>query len=236
MWRVRPRGAAEAGMVFRCANDAQEPIDCIAERVPTDTIFKIGDRVRFAIESSLAGYLYVIDRETFSDGMTGPPERSFPHADEDDNYVGPGILIDIPDQRDEEFAPFYTLQRVNKGSSLLTGDDLTIVISQEPLTDFVIDDKRRLLDDSKLVAMEAATEIEVFSREDNSDRIYTTTESQAACGAKTRGLTRETSPKKPCGDRSRPLYSDEPPPQTIYRIKSRRGQPAVAFMRLELRS
>jgi len=46
-------------------------------RVQAQTPLREGHRVRVGIESARAGYLYVIDREQYRDGTSGPPMLIF---------------------------------------------------------------------------------------------------------------------------------------------------------------
>ena len=49
-----------------------------AERVASTTKFKKDDRVRFTIEASRSGYLYIVNREFYSDGTNGRGKHYFP--------------------------------------------------------------------------------------------------------------------------------------------------------------
>jgi len=230
MWKVRPPKSREVGKQLPCKDETGTTRMCIAERVPTDTAFKLGDKVRFAIESSDAGYLYIIDRETFSDGTFGDPILLFPESGQDDNQIGPGMLFDLPDQREEDPPPYFLFKRGSKGSAVLTGDVLTVVISPKPLS-FDVDQSGKIKDDDALVAMESVAEVEIFNRTDKADRIFSNVEAEAACGPKTRSLAREKSSSRPC---TRQLFREESAPQALYRVKGQAGQPAVAFVRLSL--
>jgi hypothetical protein len=65
----------------------------IATRVEADTKFHEGDLVRLSIESQRTGYLYVIDRDWFTDGSSrGETNLIFPHRGED-NRLEAGKLI-----------------------------------------------------------------------------------------------------------------------------------------------
>lgn len=199
------------------------------ERVSTNTIFQKGDRVRLAIESSVTGYLYVIDRETYSDGKFGEPFLIFPASQDDDNSVRSGLLVDIPDQRED--LPYFS---INPKAINYTGELLTIIISPKPLVNLKIDQEGQIRNVDNLADLEENSDVEIFSRTDEQDKTYTVAESQSACGAKTRQLTREKSVEKPCGTQSRQLTREEPLPQSLYRIKAQAGQPAVAFIKLSV--
>jgi hypothetical protein len=68
------------------------------ERIDEATPLRAGDRVRLSIESlSRDGYLYVIDREQYSDGTTGEPLLVFPTLKNgENNKVKAGRLVYIP--------------------------------------------------------------------------------------------------------------------------------------------
>lgn len=231
MWKVRPPKSREVGKQIPCKDETGTIRMCIAERVPTDTPFKMGDKVRFAVESSDAGYLYIIDRETFADGTFGDPILLFPESEQDDNQIGPGMLFDLPDQREEDPPPYFLFEKRSKGNSVLTGDMLTVIVSPKPLVFETDKMTGKIKDDDALVAMESVAEVEIFNRTDKADRIFSNAEAEASCGPKTRSLAREKSGSRPC---TRQLFREESAPQALYRVKGQAGQPAVAFVRLSL--
>lgn len=75
IWRLRPVGANDSGarMLVR---EKRKSSEWVPERVETDTVFREGDHVRLSIESPRPGYLYVVDRDLFSDGTMGGPDDS----------------------------------------------------------------------------------------------------------------------------------------------------------------
>ena len=174
----------------------------LAERVPIDTTFEAGDRIRFAIESSDSGYLYVFGCETYSDGSFGAPYPIFAASRTDSNMVRPGMLFDIPDQRED--LPYLKL---NPKKPNYTGELLTIIISPKPSADLAVDKSGNLRNGSGLSELEFGSEVEIFSRTDSADKIFSRAESEATCGVKTRELVRETPTADPCGTRSRQLVS-----------------------------
>lgn len=76
-------------------------------RVDPLSPFKAGDFIRLAVESPTVGYLYVINSEISSDGSYGDPSLIFPAPANQYNSVTPGMLVDIPDQK-EPF-PYFKL-------------------------------------------------------------------------------------------------------------------------------
>ena len=229
-WKLRPALAGEAGYMFPILDESGKQRFWLADRVAMDAGFKQGDKVRFAVEATMPGYLYVFDRETRSDGTMGKPKLIFPDSLDQDNWVGPGMIADIPDQGSTQ--PYFDM--VSKAANF-SGELLTIVLSRTPITRFEIDSDYFLQNVDELVNMEVDSEAEILSRTDTIDRIYTVTESKSACGMETRDLQRVRSPGKPCRKDLAGLTDEDPWPQSIYRVKAVSGQPAVAFLRLAVR-
>lgn len=97
----------------------------IARRVEADTRFREGDVLRLSIESPRFGYLYVIDRDWFTDGSSGEIKLIFPTRGED-NRLQAGKLIDIPG---ENRLPFKATPASNQ-----SGELLTIIVTSAPLS------------------------------------------------------------------------------------------------------
>jgi len=186
-----------------------------------------GDKIRFAIESSKPGYLYVFDRETYTDGTFGPPQMIFPESSRDHNWVAPGILVDIPDQRED--VPYFNISP-QKGN--YTGELLTVIVADKPLTQLKLDRKGYVVNIAVLSELESDTEVETFSRPVDTDKIYSKTEANSACGVKARQLEREKPKDKPCGETLTQLTRDGSLPQSIFQVKTAPGQPKVAFITL----
>lgn len=229
MWKLRPSSSSDNGYKLPVlVNDIRQL--WTAERVNPDTGFQAGDRVRLAIEASDAGYLYVIDSEIYSDGSFGAPFLIFPASPDEDNSVKPGLLVDIPDQTED--LPYFV---ISPRKDNYAGELLTVIISPKPLTNLKTERNGKIKNADELIDLEIDAEAEIYSRTDDQDKIYAQSEAQAACGAKTRQLTRESSTTNPCGTKTRQLTREEPLPQTIYRVKTVAGQPSVAFVKLNVR-
>ena len=229
MWRMRPPKPGESGYFIPVVDENKSRQSWLAERVGTDTVFKAGDKVRIGVESSSAGYLYVFDREKYSDGSFGEPYLIFPESERDDNSVKPGMLVDIPDQRQD--VPYFNM---NPRGDRYNGELLTIVISPTPMANLKADAQGKLDSGDSLAELEFGTEVEIFSRVDTGDKIYSKTESESACGTKTRQLERDKSATGPCGPGTRQLTREEPLPQSIYRVKGVAGKPVVAFVKMSV--
>lgn len=227
IWKLRPPRLSDAGFKIPVRNDGQLEM-WTAERVSSDADFHAGERVRLAVESSIPGYLYVINSEVYSEDTVGEPFLIFPASAGDNNRVQPGWLVDIPDQNED--LPYFV---INPKSPKYAGEFLTVIISPEPLTNLKTDSDGKIKTLSNLIELEENADAQIFNRTDNQDKIYSQTEADAACGAKAR---RQNSRQleRPCGAKTRQLTREEPLPQTIYRVKTTAGQPAVAFIQLNV--
>lgn len=209
VWRMRPPRALDTGFLLPVRDENGDKKMWLSERVAPGTVFKLGDKVRFAVESSKPGYLYIFDRETYADGSFGEPTLIFPETEAGNNSVKPGMLVDVPD-RGEEW-PYFNL---STKKPRYAGELLTIIISPQKLTNLKTDENGKLKGGIDLTDFEFGPEVEIFTRTDTSDRFFSKAESESA---------------------SRSLTRDEPLPQSIYRVKAATGQPAVAFLNLAVR-
>jgi hypothetical protein len=227
MWKLRPALTSDSGYKLPVAVNNKREM-WTAERVNFGSSFKAGDRIRLAIESSSKGYLYVINSETYSDGTFGDPVLIFPSSENEDNSIQPGVLVDIPDQTED--LPYFV---INPKKENYNGELLAVIVSPKPLTNLKTDQNGKIKNLENLIELEEGTETEIFSRNDNQDKLYSQAESQASCGANARkNSTREL--ERPCGARTRQLTREEHLPQTIYRIKVPTGQPGITFIRLNV--
>ena len=224
IWKLRKPLLADLGIRLPVRIAAGQTEMWTAERVPLDSRFAAGDRVRFAVESPTSGYLYLVNAEVSDDGTLGTPRLIFPETVAQNNAVRPGMLVDAPDRN--EANPYFKLDPRRAGYA---GELVAIVVSPVKLN-IELGDDGQILNIGDLIDLQGTVEFEIFDREDNGDRIYSQAEADASCGAKTRDLVREKPGAPPCQDRA--LTRDQPMPQTIMRVKTRVGLPAVAFVRL----
>lgn len=165
----------------------------IARRVEADTQFHEGELLRLSIESPRSGYLYVIDRDWFTDGSSGETKLIFPLHGED-NRLEAGKLIDIPAQHDQPFRA-----SPNPGQA---GEMLTIIITSSPLS----------LPLSNKELPVATAQLEEWTRMWSG----MTERFEMINGA---GEVRTVAEQQATG--SRQLTRDDPPPQTIYLLTPR---------------
>ena len=163
-----------------------------ATRVEADYQFHEDDLIRLSIESPVTGYLYVIDRDWFTDNTPGGQTNLiFPLRGEDNRLVA-GKLIDIPaDHR----SPFKAKPQPNQA-----GEMLTIIVTRSPLTLSLSDDPLPI-SNTQLAEWERnwSGMTERFEMNGGVGQTRTLAEQEAASPTGSRQLTR-----------------DDPAPQTIY--------------------
>jgi len=198
VWRLRPGTSGDGGARILVQEEANT-IEWVPERVGSSTTLRAGDRVRLTIESPEPGYLYVIDRERYASGERGAPYLIFPTARTrgGDNRVSGGKLIDIPAQDDRP--NFFSLRNSRPDQ---TEEELTILLTREPLGGLTLGPKALLLTTEQVAAWEkqwGGGKVERFELSGGAGKTWTKVEQEAASNA-TRLLTQE-----------------DPPPQTVYR-------------------
>ena len=168
-------------------------VEPVARRVAADTRFREGDLLRLSIESPRSGYLYVIDRDWFTNGSPGETKLVFPQRG-DDNRLEAGKLIDIPA---EDLAPFKASPAPNQAGELLT-----IIVTSSPLP-LSISDQPLPISSVQLSEFEKRWGglTERFELNGGIGQTRTDEERQAAAREGARQLTR-----------------DDPIPQTIYLV------------------
>jgi hypothetical protein len=197
--RTRPTGESGSDMlqlgltIWKLQPEPSRQLERIAKRVEADSKFREKDLLRLSIESPRAGYLYVIDRDWFTDGSGGETNLIFPVRG-DDNRLQAGKLIDIPAEKERPFTATPKPDQV--------GEMLTIIVTSSPL-------KLPLVKGPLPVTSTQLSEWERrwsamtdrYEMEDGAGQTRTIQEHQAAAANGTRQLTR-----------------DDPGPQTIYRL------------------
>jgi hypothetical protein len=213
IWRLRSASAAEPGARILVQEEGNT-VEWAPERVSSSSALKPGDRVRLSIESPEAGYLYVIDRERYATGERGDPYLIFPtsRTREGDNRVVAGRLVDIPGQEDR---PNFFALRPSRGDQV--EEELTVLLTTEPIGSITIGTKALKLTNDQVAKWEkewGAGSVERFELTGGAGKVWTRAEQQAASGG-TRLLTQE-----------------DPPPQTVYRVGVKSGEPLMVKVRL----
>lgn len=210
-WRMRPLGADDADAPTFPVKINNQTENWTAERVGSATTFQKGDRVRFTIESSRTGFLYIVNREFYTDGTTGEANLIFPtlRTRGGDNRVSAGSLIEIPAATDS--VPYFTIKPRREDYA---GEELAVIISPVKIPDIEIGLRAQAIDREtfkKWLAEWSAT-VDIYDAEDGEGIAYTRVESEAV--------------------NSRALTQEEPLPQTIYRIQARADAPLFVPFRM----
>jgi hypothetical protein len=209
IWRLRPADTNDGGG-RALIREKGKSSGWVPERVEGETMFREGDHVRISVESPRAGYLYVVDRDLFSDGTTGGAMLIYPWSVAD-NQMRPGRLVDIPAQEDD---PSYFTARLTGHNQV--GELLTFIVTTSPL-DLPISDKPFQISNVQMNKWEKmwGGQSERFEMEGGAGEAWTKQEQQAAARKGTRQLTR-----------------DDPAPQTIYRISVADNRALLVNVRL----
>src|SRR5215204_4054676 len=110
--------------IWKLQGERSRQLERVSRRVEADTKFHEGDLLRISIESPLAGYLYIVDRDWFTNGSGGETNLIFPVRGED-NRLKAGKLIDIPTENETSFKA--------TPKSNQAGEMLTIIVTSSPL-------------------------------------------------------------------------------------------------------
>lgn len=216
-WRLRPSipGDDPNARLLVLEDGAAGEIQFTPERMEADAPLNNGDRVRLTIEVPRGGFLYVLDREQFADGTTGPAYLIYPNwqTRQGDNAVAAGRLIEIPDQRDR---PNHF--RVRRSRTDQVGEQLSVFVTPKPL-DLKITRKPLEVSESQVVDWEKKYSVtgERFELEGGAGKTYTAAEKQAGA------------------DRSALLTREDAAPQTLYRVQAKAGEPLLLRLPIRLK-
>ncbi|MGH9841613.1 MAG: hypothetical protein ACREEM_22915 [Blastocatellia bacterium] len=210
LWRLRKTAGREDQDKPRLMVQKDE---YVPERVNAATPLNEGQLARLSIEAprETDGYLYVIDRELYADGTTSEPYLIFPSQSTPPggNVMKGGKVVYVPAQGDP--LPYFTLRRSRQDQ---VGEELIIIVSPEPLPAGV--GLREL--DRKLVAQwekQWGAPTERREAQVGADKDWTKAEQEA-------------------GENERLLTQGDPLPQTIYRVKTKPGNPLLLVMPLRI--
>ena len=212
IWRLRPSRPAdnrEARLLLE--EGSSKEVEWTPERVEADTVFAPSERVRLSIESPRDGYLYVIDREQYTDGTLSEPYLIFPSLLNRDgaNSMTAGKLIELPERSAFQLKPLRPDY---------AGEVLTILVTPEPLKD-VKPGSGPVKLNSELVAQwesQWAGEFERFELVGGEGKTYTKAEKEAG------------------QDGARALNQDDAMPQTLYHVRIKNGAPLLVKVPLRI--
>ena len=146
IWRLRPANRSDSGERLIVHDDSATK-EWLPERISANTRLVQGDRLRISVEAVRAGYLYVINREQYSDGTQGEPYLIFPttRTGGGDNRVEVGRLLEIPAQDDSP--PFFTMKKSRRNH---VAEVVNVLVSPTPIEGLTITDKAQKLSDEQV--------------------------------------------------------------------------------------
>lgn len=213
IWRLRPSRAADEKGARILLEEGSKEIEWTPERVEADTVFALNDRVKLSIESPRDGYLYVIDRERYSDGTVSDPYLIFPSLSNRDgaNSVVAGKLVELPERESFKLGPIQP-------NSKYAGEILTILVTPEPIKDVKPGSGPVRLDPETVERWESqwAGAIEHFELAGGAGKPYTKAEKEAGQAG------------------ARNLTQDDAMPQTLYHVNVKRGAPLLVKVPLRI--
>jgi len=212
-WRLRPLADSDGDVPTFPVKVGDGTQKWAAERVRSSTQFKPGDRVRFTIEASRSGYLYIANREVYADGSTGDAEIIFPtlRTRSGDNHVSAGTLIEVPGASDS--VPYFTIQRRRAD---YVGEELIVVITPNEMTDVEKSLRPQPISHERLDKWyQWQMGEDIYDADDGEGLAFTRTEADVA-ESNSRSLTRE-----------------EPLPQTLYKVTIAKETPLFVIIRMQ---
>ncbi len=211
IWRFRPSTTADK--TKELIEEDGENKEVTLERIEEGTPVLPGQKIRLSVESlSREGFLYVVDRERYSDGTLGEPLLIFPtKRTSDSNRVRAGRLVYIPSPTGK-----FNI-KPSQSSKTQVAEVITVLVSPEPLIpNDQLDARairlpRQLFESWEKKWGAAATKFEM-----DGGAGLTMTDKEQAAGS----------------DGSQILTQDDPVPQTVYRVAIKPDAPLLVSVPL----
>lgn len=218
LWRLRPvQPNDELTTRILVQEEMSGGIEFIPERVEIGELLSEGQRVRLSIEVPREGYLYVIDREKYIDGLYSEPYLIFPttRTRNGNNQVTAGVVIEVPALDDKP--PYFRLRSLGKPK--YSGEELSILVSSNPIASLKLTGQSQKLSKAQFDELERkwGANAEILTLEDSAGKTYTPIEKNAANG------------------KEKALTQTDPLPQTLYQVASKVGEPLLIKIPLEIK-
>jgi len=213
LWRLRRSTATDSGERL-IVHEGSEAGQWLPERISPNTKLAQGDRLLISVEAARTGYLYVIDREQYTDGSLGEPHLIFPTTRtlSGNNAVKVGRLIELPAQDDSP--PYFTLKRSRPDQ---VAEVLSVLVTPSPLEGIQITDREQQLSESLVGAWEKqwGTRVGLLELEKGAGQSWSKEEKDAGANA------------------TRTLTAQSPAPQVLYyRPNTKATEPILIKVRL----
>lgn len=221
IWRLRPATATDEARIIVYKKDSKQPTEWTPERVEADTPLAKGQRVRLSLEVPRTGFLYVIDREQYADGSLSEPYLVYPTlgSRNGDNAVTAGRVIEIPPQDDDRSYSYFELEPLARGNQPeQVSEMLTVIVTPEKLSGLKIGNEPLQLSKEQVAGWEKkwGAQVERIEMVGGAGKAYTSAEKAAGSNPTQR------------------LTADDPPPQTIFHIAAKPGDPLLVNVPLRI--
>jgi len=226
IWNLRPSHPQDSPgsrlLVYDLTRNRDEELTPV--RMNGETPVSEGQKIRLSVESARAGYLYVVDREQYSDGTYSDPYLIFPvmAIRGGRNAVGPGRFVEIPAA--EERPSYFTFHRnfaagakdAGKGLEQVR-EVLTILVTPRPIEGLHIGNSALKLKAEEVAEWEKkwSTRVKRLDARAQAGKPYTPAEKQA-------------------GQQGSTLNGDDPVPQTLYHCDAKTGEPLLVNVPVEI--
>lgn len=214
LWRMRPSTADDGRAVRMLVHEGGEQREFTPERIEVNTPLTEGQHVRVGIETSQAGYLYVVDQEEYADKSRSEPYLIFPtlRLRGGDNHVMAGVVVEIPAGADNP--PYLTVKRARPDQ---VAEVLTILVSPRPIAEVKIGMESQKLSRAKMAEWEKQWTAGTYHLEEpgQAGKAYTAAEKEAGAGNKK-------------------LAAGDPLPQTMYKVDAKSGDPLLIHLPLQI--
>lgn len=217
LWRLRPSKSddepAARILVHQPTTDKGE--DWTPVRCEVNTPLTPGEMVRLSVESARTGYLYIADREKYADGTYSEADLIFPtlHTHHGKNNVTPGEIIEVPSWDD---SPRYFVVRRTRSDQV--AEVLTLIVSPEPIKYLRIGTEPVKISNEQLSRWEKTWggEFQQLDAPSEQGKAYTKVEADA-------------------GKNLNILSADDPLPQTMFHVKTKKGEPLLVTVPLTMK-
>lgn len=132
IWRLRAcaKGGDNRGCFLELKDEKDRTVKYEAVRVTTEADFRSGDGIQLAVESPVAGFIYVVHQEVYNKRRVGKPKLLYPVCGAG-NAIGPGRPLLIPPQVAEEGIKVLKMQ--NGQGKGLVAERLKIIVASRPM-------------------------------------------------------------------------------------------------------
>ena len=227
VWKIRPASKDDAAkeLLEEESGGKIQSSEYTLERLLTESPLNYGERIRLSVESlSHSGYLYVVEREQYSDGSFSNPKLIYPtiRSRYKATPVSAGTLVFVPEgNRNFRVTATQTAKKQ-------IAEVLTIIVSPKPLIDQSMLQTKAI--DIPLETMTGwldkwEVETTLLEQIDGAGQTITLVE-QAAGNDAAKGLTEEASV----------LTQEDAVPQSIFRSKIKSGNPVLVNVYLNFNS